>query len=98
MIFTCQDCGGEMKSIFDGTLFECSSCQRVHKTQGNEAVRTTTCRGCGEKIVFMPTKTGKLIPVDADTFDNSILFDAKKHTAHFATCPQAKEFRKDKRS
>jgi DNA-directed RNA polymerase subunit RPC12/RpoP len=97
MIYTCKECGGEMKSLFDGTLIECSVCHRVEKTLGSEEKRTSKCRACGYKIVFVPTKTGKLIPVNADTYDNSRLFDIKKHISHFATCPKANNFRKDKR-
>ncbi len=55
------------------------------------------CRSCGEAIVFVPTKSGKMMPVNADTYDNSNLFDIKKHIAHFATCPDAQKFRREKR-
>lgn len=97
MIYTCKDCGGEMKPLFDGTLIECSACHRVEKTLGNEESGTTKCRSCGEVIVFVPTRSGKMMPVNADTYDNSNLFDIKKHTAHFATCPDASKFRREKK-
>lgn len=93
---TCIDCDGEMKAILEGALIECSSRHMIQKTIGSEEIRTSKCRACGEEIIFMPTKAGKLIPVNADTYDYSKLFDIKKHTSHFATCPQAKQFRSSK--
>ena len=53
------------------------------------------CRACDAPIVFLRTKKRKLIPVDAETVDHDdYQFDPKKHTAHFATCPEADKFRK----
>lgn len=40
------------------------------------------CRGCAAEITFVPTKNGKLMPVDADG------------TSHFATCPQSARFKR----
>lgn len=47
---------------------------------GNEA----SCKGCGEKIVWVVTKNGKRMPLDPDG------------TPHWASCPAAPEFRKPK--
>lgn len=55
-----------------------------------------TCKGCGMEIVFLPTKNGKYIPVDYSTYDNDEMFDPRFHTAHFATCTKAKDFRKER--
>ena len=44
------------------------------------------CRGCGSRIAWGTSKTGKKIPFDLD--DNC--------TAHWATCPKADQFRKKK--
>lgn len=41
-----------------------------------------SCRGCGKPVEFVPTKNGRLMPVDEDG------------TSHFATCPNAARFRK----
>jgi len=43
----------------------------------------------------MKTKTGKNIPVDAETVEkgDDEQFDAERHTSHFATCPYANEHR-----
>lgn len=40
------------------------------------------CRGCGKIVTFVLTKNGKRMPTDPDG------------TSHFATCPQAKRFKK----
>ena len=49
--------------------------------------RSTTCRGCGAKIFFAYTeKNGKLIPIN-ELQDGSF-------EAHFASCPNANDFRK----
>lgn len=32
--------------------------------------RITRCRGCNERIVFLPTSSGKMMPIDADTLDD----------------------------
>ena len=59
------------------------------------------CRSCGAKIVWMKTKLGKTIPVDVvmgckvdDTKET--IFDPDLMTSHFATCPDAKKWRKKK--
>ena len=58
------------------------------------------CRGCGEAIVFLTTRGGKPIPVNAETVldDAEEEFDESRgHVAHFAMCPEAARFRKEKR-
>lgn len=53
------------------------------------------CRACGASIVFLRTKARKLIPVNANTVNrDDDDFDPRRHTAHFATCPKAAEFRR----
>ncbi len=44
------------------------------------------CRGCGAEIEFWQTPRGKYIPLDSGTLE-----------PHFGTCPNADEFRKNKR-
>jgi len=64
-----------------------------------------TCRGCGAAILWIRTPQGKRTPIDAAVkkiwiavLDGDppawtwILRDG--HESHFATCPQAAEFRK----
>ncbi|MBX9670486.1 MAG: hypothetical protein K2X93_22990 [Candidatus Obscuribacterales bacterium] len=58
------------------------------------------CRSCNERIVWMKTSTGKNMPVDAETLepgdDEKTIFDTKRHTSHFSTCPNAAQHRKPK--
>jgi len=56
------------------------------------------CRACRAAIVYLKTKTGKSMPVNAETvMAVDTVFDHTRHTSHFATCPKADEFRKSKR-
>ena len=61
------------------------------------------CQSCKAMIVWVTTKNGKSMPVDytAGLENRSMFpisppleFDAKTMTSHFATCPDAKKFRK----
>jgi hypothetical protein len=53
------------------------------------------CRSCGQYIVFLPTASGKSMPVDADTVEESDDgYDPKRHVSHFSTCDQPERFRK----
>lgn len=91
------ECGGEVVPIFNGDYCQCERCQDGYRTNLHPEKRTTKCRGCGKEIIFMPTKGGKFMPVDLETYDGTTLFDSKRHVSHFATCPKGKEFRKDNR-
>ena len=63
---------------------------------------TAKCRSCGAYIVFLKTKSGSNMPVDADSLDDTEmeggekpLFDASAgHVSHFATCPNADKHRR----
>lgn len=57
----------------------------------------TKCRGCGADIVWLKTSSGKNIPVNYKKDVDFKIFDPKNHEAHFSTCPQAKEFRREKK-
>jgi predicted metal-binding protein len=48
------------------------------------AIDTRTCRSCGARIAWLRTTSGRLAPVNADGI------------SHFATCPQAEDWRKRK--
>lgn len=57
--------------------------------------RITRCSSCRARIVFLTTEDGKKMPVDADTVEpDHEEFDLRKHTSHFATCPNAGQHRK----
>ena len=61
----------------------------------NDHLKTVPCRSCGEYIVFLPTKSGKQMPVDAESVtEGDSEFDASTHVSHFSTCPDAGKFRK----
>lgn len=54
------------------------------------------CRGedCGTDIVWMLTRRGRNIPVDrAGVSADDDLYDAKKHSPHWASCPNERDFR-----
>lgn len=55
------------------------------------------CRACQAPIAFLKTRTGKSIPINADTVrPDDTDFDHTRHKSHFADCPQAAQFRKPK--
>lgn len=58
--------------------------------------RVVNCRGCGARIVFLETESGKKIPVEIDDKLKAadVVFQWGRHTAHFANCPKASAFRK----
>jgi chorismate-pyruvate lyase len=65
-------------------------------TEAHE-LRIKRCRSskCNARIVYLKTAAGKSIPVDADTVaPDDEMYDSSKHTSHFATCVDAKDFRK----
>lgn len=67
------------------------------------------CRSCKAPIIFAKTASEKFIPLDAVPVlggnvwlkDGYAVIDApspttKAHVSHFATCPEAKKFRRDR--
>jgi len=57
--------------------------------------RITRCRACRARIIFLPTSTGKQMPVNADSVEpEDDEFDHAKHESHFATCKAADKFRR----
>ena len=54
------------------------------------------CNGCGAEIKFIKTKAGKMMPVDnkPQTFIDIAGNVKTVYISHFATCPQANQFRK----
>jgi hypothetical protein len=60
--------------------------------------RIRRCSSCGARIVWLVTKNLKHIPVDADTVNpGDEKLELPRHISHFATCPDAKKFRRKKR-
>lgn len=63
-----------------------------------EPLQPLKCRSCGARIVFLVTSTGKAMPVDADTVQpTDLAFDHQRHRSHYATCPNANDWRKSRR-
>lgn len=60
--------------------------------------RIKTCRHeqCKARIVFLRSRTGSKVPVDADgvTADHTDYDPKLGHVSHFATCPGAAGFRR----
>ena len=55
----------------------------------------TTCRGCGAEIIFMKSQNGKPVPCNPKletivTVQGNVI---KGYITHFATCPNASQFR-----
>jgi len=65
----------------------------------------TNCRSCNARLAMIPTIHGKIAPVNFDSLTPQevvdiekgvgFFFDNKKHMSHFATCPDAKRYRKN---
>ena len=63
----------------------------------SEHTKLAKCRSCDEYIVFLKTKRGANMPVDADSVEEGDeLFDHTRHVSHFSTCPDADKFRRRK--
>lgn len=71
-------------------------------------VKVEKCQStkCGADIIFVRTKSGKRMPVEAENFDSNDcefdhdgmpLYQHKVHTPHFIACPESEKFRKVRR-
>ncbi|MDD5065201.1 MAG: hypothetical protein PHQ35_10655 [Phycisphaerae bacterium] len=59
--------------------------------------KTSNCKGCGRLILWIRTKNGKDMPVDYPDEITIITKDGRTEKGfipHWATCPQAKQFKK----
>ena len=62
-----------------------------------EKTMSTICKKCNAEIIFLKTKNNKFQPVDfKPEIKETDIFDSKIHISHFATCPFADSFRKNK--
>jgi hypothetical protein len=60
--------------------------------------KVVACRACGAPIVFLKTRKVRQIPCDEGTvLPEDVYYDADRHVSHFATCPEAKHFRRQHR-
>jgi hypothetical protein len=103
-ITTCTACGRAYEESSTEAAHApdrlCKACWQAkanaYRAKHPEPVKTppNTCRACGKEIVFLTTRTGSKMPTDAETVEpGDELFDPKRHTAHWATCPEADQFR-----
>lgn len=67
--------------------------------------RTTTCRGCGQQVLFVTTKDGVTVPLDVVAAVYTRVWDpdsdkgfwmreetGETFVSHFATCAKANQF------
>lgn len=63
------------------------------------------CRSCGADVIWAKTAAGKLMPLDAeetlgklvyqlDAVGRMVRAEGTGHESHFATCPQADQWRR----
>lgn len=58
--------------------------------------REETCRA---RMVYLPTRNGSTMPVDADTVDaDDVLYEPPRHVSHFKTCKKPNRFGKGKKA
>lgn len=56
---------------------------------------TQQCRSCGATVVWLPTKSGKYMICEASSVqEGETEYTSGKHVAHWASCPQAKEWKR----
>lgn len=69
-------------------------------------METSKCRGCGADIIWAVTESGKRMPIDPKSEKRLVLMgrDGNRgplamardtYMSHFATCPNAADFRRD---
>lgn len=69
----------------------------VYRKRDGSLSYCPVCKACDAPIQFVKTASDGLIPVNAETYTaGENLFNPVKHVSHFATCPAAEEFRKNK--
>jgi hypothetical protein len=53
------------------------------------------CRSCAAECRWVTTRAGKHMLINLEgSLPTDFAFDASRHASHFATCPQAPEWRK----
>lgn len=58
------------------------------------------CKGCGKAVLWIQGKSGKWIPCDPTPKLTVVLEDGEVVSgfqSHFATCPQANQFRRERK-
>jgi len=58
-------------------------------------LRTVLCTSCGAQMIFLMTKTGRRMPVDAASVSpEDTEFDPARHRNHWSTCTNPNKHRK----
>jgi hypothetical protein len=66
-----------------------------YETTESHERRITRCSSCRARIIFLPTKAGKQMPIDADTVEpGDEEFLRHRHQSHFSNCPGATTHRR----
>lgn len=56
------------------------------------------CRSCLAPVIWLPTRAGGHMIIDAETVTaGDLAFDPQKHRSHFASCPDAAQWRRKKK-
>ena len=59
--------------------------------------RIVRCRTCNARIIFLPTDTGKRMPIDADSVEaEDEEYQRGKHVSHFSTCTNSAAHRRSR--
>lgn len=57
--------------------------------------RAKPCTTCEKPIVFLPTKRGNMMPIDAETVQpKDTVYEHGRHVSHFASCSNPEKYRK----
>jgi hypothetical protein len=83
----CEKTGDEVNRLWRGY----QNCPMLLAVEMNVVFK---CRGCGKETVWMKTRNGKSVLVNAESYDGRALFSPLYHDVHFKTCPNADKFRK----
>ena len=64
------------------------------KAAGYEYDNDSTCRGCEAPIEWWITPAGKKMPITVKKAGNVLLFSGEVREPHWASCPNAKDFKR----
>lgn len=106
-VTTCPKCAATYEELSDERANApdrcCPRCWSAQARKYQERVPApekriaNTCRSCGREIVWLRTRSGSNMPVNAETVEpGDDAFDARRHVSHFSDCPQADEHRRTK--
>jgi hypothetical protein len=71
---------------YDRTVNKCHW-ETCAMAETKESTNKATCNDCQGDVVWLPTKGGKKVLVDAESFHDETVFDRSIHKCHWDTCP-----------